>query len=47
MRLVAMIAILGGVAAAAWIVRARMRARPEVGSVSDQWIAEHQSDQPT
>jgi len=47
MRLVAVIAILGGVAAAAWIVRARVRARPDVGSLSDQWIAEHQNDQPT
>jgi hypothetical protein len=47
MRLIAVLAILGGVAAATWIVRARVRAKPDVGSLSDQWIAEHQSDQPT
>jgi hypothetical protein len=48
MRWVTVIAIIGSVAATAWLVRARVgRSKPEIGALSDQWIAEHQVDQPT
>jgi hypothetical protein len=47
MRWLALIAVIGGVVAAL-VARSRHgRTKPEVGAVSDQWIAEHQVDQPT
>jgi hypothetical protein len=37
--------VVGGLAAAAAFLRSRFGAsRPDVGAVSDQWIAEHHSD---
>ena len=45
MRWLILIAVVGGVAAAAVVARARVQRKPDVGALSDQWIAEHQVDQ--
>jgi hypothetical protein len=45
MRWLVLLAVIGGVAAAVVVARARIQRKPEVGAVSDQWIAEHQADQ--
>jgi hypothetical protein len=45
MRWLAVMAVIGGVATIVLVARARIQRKPDVGALSDQWIAEHQVDQ--